>query len=869
MKEDLGKIATGSRVAVVGGGPSGSFFALYLLKYAVEEGVSPEITIYEPRNFAEPGPMGCKGCAGILSMSLLQNLGEIGLTLPKEIIQGRIEQYTVHSPYASITLSKPAGDIQIVSVYRGGGPRLSHDVSTAGFDDWLLGQAEKRGARVQRERVTSIYPGREAGIEVGGKELKYDLVVLASGVNTPPVKLVGLDYIPPKTQFMAQDEIYLGIEEVKSRLGNAAHAFLLPRSGVIFGTLVPKGPFVNVSVLSRAEHPVSVSSFLKYDLVQQILPQNYVRACGCRPKAAVGPAQNYYADRFVTVGDAAVSRLYKDGIGSSLLTAREAARTAVYHGLSQESFKSYYHTFRNSISRDNEWGKKLFSMTERAKDSRLFLLAQHRLIGNEQSNMRSRQFFTRAAWGMFTGSYSYRSIASMSLNPISQARLYLALLQEGVKSLFQRQVSAPRQLQVVGRKVLILGSGFGGTYVLRNLVPALNRNENVETTMVSDENFFLFSPLLHEVAMGRIETRHIAYPIRRLHWRDRFNFVQASVRKIDLTQRRVLTTRGSFDFDYLVLALGSVTNTSELGRIGKGGNVFTLKTLHDSRLIRNHIIGLFEQASLEKRPERRRQMLTFVICGGGYTGVQLVTELRDFIYRNLLRFYRTIEASSIRIILLEAEAKIAAELHPKLGAYVMKHLKRTGIEVRLRSRATRIWRGGVEINHAESVPASTVIWVAGVVAHPLIAGLPVERDNIGRVMVNEYLEIPEVEGVYAVGDCAHFKNPRSGRPIPPRAHTAVRQARVVARNILANIRGRDKRLYHYTNSAEAVSLGSTDAAVRFYGLRLYGLLARLIWLLGYSYLVTGAPNRVRIVMDWLLSLVFGRDVTFIKLSRLG
>ncbi len=148
MKQGLGRIETGSRVAIVGGGPAGSFFALYLLKYARERGIRPEITIYEPRDFYKPGPIGCKGCAGILSMSLLRDLDDLGLTLPEEIIQRRIEHYTVHSPYTSITLSKPERDMQIVSVYRGAGPRLSHGMTPAGFDGWLLGQAERQGARV-------------------------------------------------------------------------------------------------------------------------------------------------------------------------------------------------------------------------------------------------------------------------------------------------------------------------------------------------------------------------------------------------------------------------------------------------------------------------------------------------------------------------------------------------------------------------------------------------------------------------------------------------------------------------------------------------------------------------------------------------
>lgn len=867
MKQYPFRIENGSKVAVIGGGPAGVFFALYLLKYAREAAVRPEITIYEWRNFMEPGPNGCKGCAGLLSMSVQRDLVELGLTMPEDIVQRRIDRYTINSPYNTITLSKPERGAQIVSVYRGGGPRLPHGVTITGFDSWLIEEALKHGVKVERERVATVYTVKETGIEVSGEKLDCDLVVLANGVNASPVKVNGLDYIPPKTQIMAQDELYAGRHEVEAKLGNVAHAFLIPHSGLIFGTLVPKGDFINVSVISRGICPVSVRDFLQLDLVRQVLPKRYERVCGCRPKTAVSAARNYYADRFAAVGDAAVSRLYKDGVGSALRTAQEAARTAVYYGIAREDFEHHYQIFCNKINRDNCWGSRLFALNDRGKDSRLFLLTQHHVVGKEQNNKSFSQPFTRAAWGMFTGSYSYRSIASMTLNPVSLAKLTIAAWVEGTKSLFQPKTVSPRSLHVGGRKVLILGSGFAGTYVLRKLVPALNRNENVETTMVSNENFFLFSPLLHEVAAGRIETRHIAYPIRRLHWRDRFNFALASVQEIDLTARRVITSEGSYDFDYLVLALGSVTDTSKLDNIIDGGTVFSLKTLQDSILIRNQIIRQFEQANTESSPERQKQLLTFIVCGGGYTGVQLVTELRDFIYQHLLRFYRNIDKSHIRIILVEAEPKIGVELHTKLGAYMMKHLRSTGIEVRLKSRATRISEGQIEINGSEVVPAGTVIWAAGVVAHPLISGLGVERDSIGRVMVNEYLEILGFRGVYAVGDCAHFKDPGSGEPVPPRAHTAVRQAKVVARNILAEIRGQPCKPYHYTNAAEAVSLGSSDAVVRFLGLRLYGKPARLFWLLGYCYLITGWPNRIKIVVDWLFSLVFGRDVTYINLPK--
>ena len=865
MKGNPIKLETGAKVAIIGGGPAGCFFALYLLHYAAEKGVRPKITIYEPRNFNELGPEGCKGCAGILSMSLLRNLGELGLTIPDEIIQSKIEHYAVHSPYTSISISNPEKGFQIASIYRGGGPLKSRYENPVSFDDWLFKQAQERGAGVENQRVSGIYLEQGASVVVAGKRSEYDLVVLASGVNAKPIPIHGLDYVPPQTRVMAQDELYAGTSQVESKLGNMAHAFLIPHSGLIFGTLVPKGPFINVSVLSGGKYPVSVTDFLNHDIVRKVLPDNYERACGCQPRAVISSARNYYADRFVTVGDAAVSRLYKDGTGSSLLTAREAARTAVCQGISRRDFERHYRPFCHRINRDNRWGHLLFSFNNKAKDSPAFLLAQRRLIGDEQHDVTAPQPFTKAAWGMFTGSYSYTSIARMALSPAVPVRLLAALFWESSAGLLHKRAISPRRLHVGSRKVLILGSGFGGTYVLRRLVPALNRNEKVETTMVSDENFFFFSPLLHEVAMGNIEPRHVAYPIRRLHWRDRFNFVQASVKRIDLDRRKVITTVGTLDFDYLILALGSVTNMSGLDSME--GNVFTLKTLHDSMLIRNNIIGLFEQASIENDPERQRQLLTFVISGAGYTGVQVVTELRDFIFRSLIKFHRKIDPDNIRIILVEAESKIMADLHTKLGAYAMRQLQQMGIEVRMKSRITRVFADRVEINGIENVPTSTLIWVAGVVANPRIADLDVEKDSIGRVLVNEYLELPGVPGVYAVGDCAHFEDPKSGRPIPPRAHTAIRQAKVVALNILAEIRGKDKRPYRYVNTGEVVSLGVSKAVFRFHGLRLYGLPAKLIWLSAYSLLVTGTYNRVRIIIDWLLSFVFGRDTTFLKMVR--
>lgn len=866
MERKSYQIDDDSKVAIIGGGPAGSFFALYLLHFARMKGIRPEITIYQQRSFDALGPKGCKGCAGIVSLMFLKNIAELELSIPPEVVQSKIDRFAVHSPYGSIDMSNPEKDMQIMSVYRGGGPRISHYEKNVSFDGWLLRQAENRGARVENEAVSRIRVGSLAEIETGGKRISYDLITLASGVNARPIPVEGTQYVRPETRIMAMSELYAGAAEVQFYLGNVAHAFLTPHSGMIFGTLVPKGDFINVSVLSSSKYPVSISDFLNYDIVKERLPSRYEIACGCRPRAVYGLSRNYLADRFVVIGDAAVTRLYKDGIGSSLMAARIAAHTAIYKGVSRRQFELFYRPFCRTMHWNNEWGRLLFSINDKVKRSRIFLQVQQRLIGSEHDKT-DRQPFTQAAWGMFTGIYTYVDIAKKILNPLSFGRFIAALFREGVGGLSpKKKKSPPRKLYVGGRNVLILGSGFGGTHTLRNLVRRTNKNEKVNITLVSDENYFLFAPLLHEVAMGSIETRHIAYPIRRLHWRDRFTFVRTSVEKIDIKKHQVITTEGTFDFDCLVLALGSVPDKSGLNL--EGGHVFTLKTLYDAVRVRNHIIDIFERASIEKNLEKQKQLLTFIVVGGGYIGVQSVSEMSDFIFRNLLKYYKNIPPQHIKIILIEERAKIIGRLDLKLGAYVMEQLKRMGIEVRTMSRMTRAWEGYAEINGQEVIPAATILWTTGMISNPRIAEVDAEKDNLGRLLVNAYLEVPGAPGVYAIGDCAHFEDAKSAQPIPPRAHTTVRQAKIVAHNVIADIRGISKKPYRYKDTGEVISIGDSKAVFRFYRLRLYGFPARLIWLVAYSSLVTGTYNRVRVIADWLLSLMFGRDATFLNIKEL-
>ena len=410
-------------------------------------------------------------------------------------------------------------------------------------------------------------------------------------------------------------------------------------------------------------------------------------------------------------------------------------------------------------------------------------------------------------------------------------------------------------------KVLILGTGFGGVYALRRLV-GLVKDGELDITVIGEDNLFVFSPLLHEVATGALEPRHVALPVRRLPRPDRFAFVQTAVEHIDLKNRQVFTGKGTFEYDYLILAMGSVPNMTRLQN--EGGRVFTLKTLYDARQIKNQIIQVFEQASGENDPERQREMLTFVVSGGGYIGVQLIAALRDFIFRDLLKGYRMIDPKNVRLILVEITPKIIPTLHTKLGAYAMKHLRETGIDVRLKSGVTAAYPDHVVINNAEAVPCRTLIWVAGVLSNPCIAETDARKDTIGRVYVNGHLQLMDFPNVYAVGDCAHFADPVTGRPIPPKAHTGVRQAKVAAHNIVADVRGEKKRTYVYSNPFEVIPLGPARGVFSFHSLRLYGLPARFLWMAGYATLVPNLYNRVRITSDWVLSLIFGRDMSMLK-----
>lgn len=409
-------LGNGSRVAVLGGGPAGSFFSMYFLRYAASKRIDLEVDIYEWRSFSDKGPKGCNRCAGILSASLLRNLKELDLTIPENVIRSHIKSYHLHSPFGVLNIPNPAPEADILSVFRGGGPLENQPSALPSFDGFLLDQAVKKGARVIHRRVlrADLSPRPTLALEDGTKE--YDLIVLANGLNSGSVQVTGVPYRQPAMMAMSQDELFCRKEDVDEYFGNSVTAFLLPHTNLVFASVVPKGNFLNVSLLGRGGPP-DLDGFLEHEIVRKAIPFPYKRSCGCRPRISVGQAVNYYADGFVAIGDAAVSRLYKDGIGSALLSARQAALTAVFHGSSRYDFQTHYAPFCRALHRDNRIGRFIFKVHESTKNSGRFFRAQARLINTEGSLPYAGQVSSKVLWGIFTGSYTYKEIFDMAANP--------------------------------------------------------------------------------------------------------------------------------------------------------------------------------------------------------------------------------------------------------------------------------------------------------------------------------------------------------------------------------------------------------------------------------------------------------------------
>lgn len=426
-----------SRIAIIGAGPAGTFFAHFALKMAKARGMNVSITIFDGKDFTRAGPVGCNMCAGVLSETLLENLNKDGITVPDERVQSRISGYYVQTERNHLSLQNPRGKKRITTVFRGNGPRFDSPNGIISFDDFLLKKVEQAGVNVIAQPVQDIIlPNKKSGAVrlIYGKgnesEFEADLVVGAFGVNAAFVekfRSLNFGYKPPKVLRGLQAEILLGKEHIQKRIGDNIIVFRLGLKGIRFAAFTPKSDHVTVTVVCKTDAKrESLSRLLRHPAVRSWLPENWElpgKYCTCSPKIPFTPAKNSFTDRLVIIGDASFSRYFKNGIESAYITAKFAAETAFNLGISASAFrKGYLKQVRKLIIRDNFYGRLLFRvgyMIEKIK----FLSDTHIRLASQSDKNSLVRLLRNIHWGMYTGNISYRQILFLALNPVLQFKL--------------------------------------------------------------------------------------------------------------------------------------------------------------------------------------------------------------------------------------------------------------------------------------------------------------------------------------------------------------------------------------------------------------------------------------------------------------
>ena len=409
-------------------------------------------------------------------------------------------------------------------------------------------------------------------------------------------------------------------------------------------------------------------------------------------------------------------------------------------------------------------------------------------------------------------------------------------------------------------RIVIAGGGFAGVYAAIYLDKTLARRGDVEVVLISRENFLLFTPMLHEVAAGDLHPSDIVSPLRRILRHVRV--VAAEVDDIDLRARTVSCVAGvrdvrrEFGFDHLLLALGSDTNFFDLP--GVPDWAATMKSLSDAALLHNMMVALLETAVLQPDDLARRQLLTFVIAGGGFAGVETTGAINDFI-RETARYYPSIAHTDVRVVLIHPDRFLLPELGEELGLYAERKVREREVEVVKGVRVASYDGSIVTLTDGTSIPASTLIWTAGVKPSAVIASLPCDKER-GRVRVNQYLAVPGVTGLWAAGDCAAVPDATTGTWYPPTAQHGLREGLAAAKNIERAISGRPLRPFRYRAMGLLASIGRRTGVARVGGIKFSGFIAWWLWRTVYLSKLPRLAKKLRVMVGWTLDLFFGREI---------
>ena len=441
MKSDF-TLDDNARIAVIGGGPSGSLFSIFALKMAKMIDKKIDVTIFEPKDFTRDGPIGCNRCGGVISEHLVQALAVEGINIPPEVVQRGINSYVLHTQRGDVHIESPAAEKRIATVFRGGGPRGTKEKDRESFDNFLLDCAVKEGASHARIKIDGIKNNNKPVISSGGKDImEADLIVGAFGVNSSCWKIFeGLDmgYKKPETTVAFVTELELGHDTVSENFGSSIHFFLIPEpKNIKFAALIPKGRYVTLCILGKDIDQQTVTELLNNPIAKKLLPDNVMsdKFCKCFPKLTVSTAKGGFADRMVVIGDAGSTRLFKDGIGASYMMGKAAATTAVLHGVGKEHFSRHYLPVYNRTRVDNIYGRFVYLTTNAYKNIGPLTESMVNVVKKEQQK-RNESFpiLSSMLWDTFTGNETYKNIFLRGTNIM----MHLKLIRGFVKAITRR-----------------------------------------------------------------------------------------------------------------------------------------------------------------------------------------------------------------------------------------------------------------------------------------------------------------------------------------------------------------------------------------------------------------------------------------------
>ncbi|HEX9386987.1 MAG TPA: NAD(P)/FAD-dependent oxidoreductase [Anaerolineales bacterium] len=397
--------------------------------------------------------------------------------------------------------------------------------------------------------------------------------------------------------------------------------------------------------------------------------------------------------------------------------------------------------------------------------------------------------------------------------------------------------------------VVIVGAGFGGLETAQKLA-----HTPVQITLIDRHNYHLFQPLLYQIAIAGLVPSQIAYPLRTI-FRHQKNIVfqMSEVTSIDFAARYIRTNGSVIAYDYLVLAIGGQTNFFGMKTVEENG--FQLKSIEDATGTRNHLLRVFEQASREVDPDKRRALLTFIVVGGGPTGVETAGALAELITHVLTKDYPEMDLKEVRVLLIEATDRVMATYPDELRKATMKLLESKGVEIFLNTRLTDYNGQTVTAADGSQIDAYTLIWTAGVRAAELTNRLRVQQAASGRVRVNSTLQLPQHPQVFVIGDAAYLEDGK-GQPLPMLATVAQQEAKVAAKNIQNILKGESPEPFQYKDPGLLATIGRNAAVARIWGLSFSGFIAWVIWVVLHIYRLIGFRNRLVVLINWAWDYFF-------------